>query len=104
MQLHRANRSREKRILKAFAEQMQARVNRPVLCDRVHLHADFLPFIIIAFRGVPDTFGSRSRHLASARAPVALITGFAVISDTASRRLDTFCVIHHATFFHLLLP
>ena len=99
MQLYRTNRSRKKRIFEAFAKQIQARINRAVLRDRVHLHTDFLPFIIIALCSVTDAFGTRSRHLTAACAPVTFRTCLAVISDASSRRFDTLCIVHCNTFF-----
>ena len=96
MQLHGAYRTGKKRILKRSAKQFQCCITWTVFDQRVHLDADFFPFVIVADGGISDTFGSRPRHLVFTGSAVTFTARLTVRSDTASRLFDTLCIIHRS--------
>ena len=62
MQIHSAHRTRKERIGKLFSKKFQSGIHRTILAERVHLHADFSPLVVIADCRVALALGARARH------------------------------------------
>ena len=82
MQIHSAHRARKERIGKLFSKEFQTRIHRTILAERVHLHADFSPLIIIADCRVALALGARARHGILAGAAIADRTSLTVRTKT----------------------
>ena len=99
VQIHCADRAREKRIREVLSEQLEGGVDRTLLYQRIHLKTDLLPLIIVADRRVTDTLRTRTRNLVPACTPVTLRTRLTVLPDARSRLLYTLRKIHIMPLF-----
>ena len=97
MQGHGSYRACKERVFESLSKKFQRGIHRTILVNRVHIHSDLLPFLIIADRIVSHTLGTRSRHLVFTCPSITYRTDLTVGSHISS------CCIHYFFEIHLYL-
>ena len=100
----RPHRAREERIPEGPSEQFKRRIGLRGLRDRIHIHADFLPRVVVPDRRVSGSLRPRSRDLTAAGASVADRTRLAVFSHTVFCLRQHFLICHHSLILLYLSP
>ena len=103
VQLHRAERSREKRVAVHGAEQLHGRIDGFVRADGVHVDADLLPGVKVADKAAAGRFGAGAGDLVAAGFAVADRAGFAVRPDAGACAVKNLFVLHEGTSVYLFL-
>ena len=96
MHIHGAQRGDEDRRGEAAAEKLEGHVGLDVLAERVHIHEDLLPFVIVARGGRAGELAARSGHIVAAGLAVAHGAGHAVRGGVLSRCFQDLFVFHYA--------
>ena len=103
VQLHRAERGREKRIAVHGAEQLHSRIDRFIRADGVHVDADLLPGVEVADKAAAGRFGAGAGDLVAAGFAVADRAGLAVRPDAGACAVENLFVLHEGTSVYLFL-
>ena len=82
--LHGAHGGGQHRQAQLQTEKVKGRVGRAIFADGVHLHADFLPLLIVALEGHAQSFGAGAGDGVAAGHAVAHGAGLAVGTHTGA--------------------
>ena len=95
MQENGAYGGNEERIPERFSEQFEGCVHITVAAERIHVHADVLPFVVVPDRGVAYAFCSGSRNSVPAGSAVAGKAGFAFVTYAALSLFYDLVICHY---------